>query len=65
MKIKVNGELHNFNGGTVNQLLREMKVSPDFVAVALNRKIVHRHERDCIDLEDGDVLELVKAAPGG
>tara|TARA_B100000029_G_scaffold473630_1_gene515205 strand:- start:514 stop:711 length:198 start_codon:yes stop_codon:yes gene_type:complete len=65
MKIKVNGSFQEFAGGTVNELLREMNISPDFVAVALNRKIVHRHERDSIDLEDGDVLELVKAAPGG
>ena len=65
MKIEVNGEFVSFKGGTVNHLLRELKISPDFVAVALNREIVHRHERDCIELKEGDTLEFVKAAPGG
>ena len=65
MKIKVNGKIVTFEGGTVNQLLRDLKISPDFVGVALNREIVHRHERDCIELKEGDALEFVKAAPGG
>ena len=65
MKIKVNGKIVTFEGGTVNQLLRDLKISPDFVAVALNREIVHRHERDCIELKEGDGLEFVKASSGG
>lgn len=66
MRVTVNGEDHETpDGSSVNDLLRQLGVAPDFVAVAVNREVVHHRDRETTALSEGDSVDVVRAAPGG
>ena len=66
MLIVVNGEPRNAPGGqTILELLHEMSLSPERVAVELNRVIVKRPEWGTAALEEGARLEIVQFVGGG
>ncbi len=64
--IQVNGESRSFESvPTIAQLLLELGVPIETVLVELNRQVVARIEFASTQLEDGDVLELVRFVGGG
>lgn len=66
IRITLNGVLRTAAAGsTVADLLRELAIRRDQVAVERNRAIVPRKDHETTALEDGDELELVTFLGGG
>lgn len=52
-------------GSTVRQLLQELDLDRDGIAVAVNRSIVPRSQHDDAVLPDGAKVEVIRAVGGG
>ena len=66
MHIQVNGEASMArDGATIADLLRELQVRPDRVAVELNLEILDRQEFDRRGLREGDRIEIISFMGGG
>ncbi|MFL6301117.1 MAG: sulfur carrier protein ThiS [Terriglobales bacterium] len=66
MKLIINGEEKPVdNVSSVSDLLRELGLKADRVAVELNREIAARTSWDSTKLKDGDRLEIVQFVGGG
>jgi len=66
MKLTINGEItENIRAGTVRELLEELKVEPDRVAVEVNLTVVRRADYGQYRLKEGDVVEIVNFVGGG
>lgn len=66
MHLFVNGEKKSVSdGATLSQLISELGMKGDRVAVELNREIVPRPQWDEAQLKDGDHLEIVHFVGGG
>jgi thiamine biosynthesis protein ThiS len=66
MQLFVNGDEKNYpNVTTLAQLIVELGMKGDRVAVELNREIVPRAQWDETQLRDGDRLEIVHFVGGG
>jgi sulfur carrier protein len=66
MQLCINGERKNYTGvATLLQLIGELGMKGDRVAVELNREIVPRERWDNVRLQDGDQLEIVHFVGGG
>jgi sulfur carrier protein len=66
MQIEVNGQQRvTMEGATVADLLRELDVRPDRVAVELNMEVLEREEFECRGLRDGDRVEILSFIGGG
>ena len=65
MKIRVNGDPRDVPAGeTVNTLIGRYQLSPDKVAVELNRRLVRAAAYDA-PLTEGDEVEIVTFVGGG
>lgn len=63
--IQLNGELREVTDGlTVRALLAEMKLSPEKVAVELNRRLLRGERYDTV-LNPNDAIEIVTFVGGG
>ncbi len=66
MHLFVNGEKKSVSdGATLSQLISELGMKGDRVAVEVNREIVPRPQWDGAELKDGDHLEIVHFVGGG
>ncbi len=66
MKIKVNGEMREFEAPLdVGLLAERLKLNPLQVAVERNREIVPRSRYSDVTLMDGDEIEIVHFIGGG
>lgn len=66
MKIEVNGEAREVADGlTVEELVRELGLRPEIVAVERNRELVTRSHRGTTRLAPGDRIEVVTLVGGG
>jgi thiamine biosynthesis protein ThiS len=66
MKIQVNGEGRTANAGvTVAELLRELDIRPDRVAVEVNTEVLNRQEFERRGLREGDHVEIIGFIGGG
>lgn len=66
MKIQLNGEPRPLSAGcTVADLLSELQLRREGVAVAINRRVVPRSQHGERVLEDGDQVEVITAVGGG
>lgn len=66
MKLIINGEDREFNSvATVSDLLAQLGMKSDRVAVELNRELAPRDRWTSIPLKDGDKLEIVHFVGGG
>jgi sulfur carrier protein len=66
MKLIINGEEKSVDKvSSVSELLRELGLKADRVAVELNREIAARGSWDSTHLKDGDRLEIVQFVGGG
>jgi len=66
MQIKVNGELHEMEGGsTLHALIHSLGLESKVMAAALNMEIVKQDQWDKSILNEGDVIELLDFVGGG
>ena len=65
MQITLNGEIHETAAVNVAQLLRELQLAPIGLAVAVNQSVVRRANLETYTLNEGDVVEIIRAVQGG
>ena len=66
MQIQLNGEQREFpDSSTIQQLLDQLKISKEMVAVELNENVVSRATFSDVQLKSGDVMEIVHMVGGG
>ena len=66
VNVSVNGKPHDLESGTtIAELLRNIGVNVQHVAVELNEQIVPRGEHTATALREGDRLEVVTFVGGG
>jgi len=65
MNLTINGEPRTPAAQTLAELVAELGMKPDRVAVELNREIVPRDRWPQTELKDGDQLEIVHFVGGG
>jgi sulfur carrier protein len=66
LQIQVNGEPRaTLQGSTIADLLRELNIRPDRVAVEVNLNILDRQEFDRRNLQEGDRVEIISFIGGG
>jgi thiazole synthase len=66
MKLIINGEDREFSSiSTLSDLLVQLGMKPDRVAVELNRELAPRDRWSSTQLCDGDKLEIVHFVGGG
>lgn len=66
LQIRVNGQPRDCrSGSTVGDLLRELEIKTDRVAVELNLEIVDREDFEHRSLKQGDRLEILSFIGGG
>ncbi|MDR2345825.1 MAG: sulfur carrier protein ThiS [Planctomycetaceae bacterium] len=66
MKLTINNEPREFNDNiTVRELLDQLNLSGQFVAVERNYSIVPYKTFNTSTLHDGDIIELVTLVGGG
>ena len=63
--VKINGELLDKDGKTVTEMLADMDISGQRVAVELNEEIVPKAKYSETVLKDGDKVEVVRFVGGG
>ncbi|WP_295093220.1 sulfur carrier protein ThiS [Ruminococcus sp.] len=63
--VKINGELLDKNGKSISDVLNEMGISVQRVAVELNEEIVPKANYNDTILNDGDIVEVVRFVGGG
>jgi thiamine biosynthesis protein ThiS len=65
MRIKVNGHDRELpDGSDIHALLAAHQLTPDKVAVELNRRLLRAEKYDIV-LKDGDEVEIVTFVGGG
>lgn len=65
MKLTVNGNATETQGSTVRELLDEMRILPERVAVEVNLSIIKKADFASLRLNDGDKVEIVSFVGGG
>lgn len=66
MNLTINGEKRQFTSvSTISELLDQLGMKPDRVAVELNRELIGRDRWNNTQLADGDKLEIVHFVGGG
>ncbi len=66
MKIRLNGKEYDTKGAkTVKELLEELDIHPQRVAVEVNLKIIKKSDYECTFLNEGDSVEVVSFVGGG
>ena len=63
--VKINGEMLDMAGKTVSEMLADMDINGQRVAVELNEEIVPKASYDETVLKDGDTVEVVRFVGGG
>ncbi len=65
MNVKVNGDDREITEGTtIRQLVQQFKLTPEKVAIELNRRLIRAEKYDHL-LESGDEIEIVTFVGGG
>lgn len=66
MKIKLNGQEQEFTGlKTAGDLLLQINIPRERVAVIINENVVRRADLDSTDLNEGDTVEVITMVGGG
>jgi len=63
--ITLNGEPRDTDATTVRQLVEQLGMGQQAVAVELNREVIPRAAHEQTPLQDGDALEVVTLVGGG
>ena len=65
-KIQLNGDPYEINNGTnLNELLNELKIQKNKVAIEVNGEIVEKNKYPNLILNKGDKVEIVQFIGGG
>ena len=65
MELSINGEKRAVTATTLSQLIEQLGMKADRVAIELNREIVPRDRWNESPLKDGDQIEIVHFVGGG
>ena len=65
LTVTLNGETRRTSAATVAELVRELGLRPEKVAVERNGEIAPRSQLAAVGLADGDVFEIVHFVGGG
>lgn len=65
MELTLNGEPKTVTGRTVADLVAELGLTGQAVAVEVNREVIPRREHRQTALSDGDAVEVVTLVGGG
>lgn len=65
MQIKLNGQDYQTEKETLSELLAELAIMPERVAVELNLKIIKRAELSTQKIREGDIIEIINFVGGG
>lgn len=66
MKVQVNNkEVEIDSASTLTQLITQLELPSQGIAVAINNKMIPRTEWECFSLQENDNLVIIKAACGG
>ena len=66
MRVQVNGESREVaEGSSLSELIEQLKLAPERLAVELNRRVVRRAAWEQTRLADGDRVEIVHFVGGG
>jgi thiamine biosynthesis protein ThiS len=66
MTLTINGEARHFTSiTTLSDLVSQLGMKPDRVAIELNRELIRRDRWPETQLSDGDKLEIVHFVGGG
>ncbi|MCR5201584.1 MAG: sulfur carrier protein ThiS [Lachnospiraceae bacterium] len=63
--VKINGEMYDFAGKNITEMLTELDYNPVRVAVEVNFSIVTKAEYNDYKLKDEDSVEVVQFVGGG
>lgn len=64
MQLTVNGKAHQFEGRTIRDLLDSLGLYGR-LAVEVNGNIIPKSDHGTVELDEGDVVEIVHAIGGG
>ncbi len=65
MKLIVNNQEKELSSRKISELIRELEIGEEFIAVAVNGKVVRRSNWQEIDLSDGDRIDIMSPVGGG
>ena len=65
MKLTVNGAPREFDKTTAGELLTELDIKRERVAVLINEQVLRRAQLDETELHEGDVVEIITMVGGG
>lgn len=65
MNILLNGEARQVSATTVTELITEVGLAGQAVAVEVNRNLIPKRQHTQTPLQDGDQIELVTLVGGG
>ena len=66
MEVMLNGEKREIpDGATVAQLLQQLQIQPERVAVEVNLTVLKRAQLPGVSLKPGDQVEIVQLIGGG
>jgi len=65
MNIKLNGDAHQTSSRTIAELLVEMEIPRQGVAVEVNLNIIKKADYETFQISDGDAVEIVNFVGGG
>ena len=66
MEVMLNGEKRDIpDGVTVAQLLQQLQIQPERVAVEVNLTVLKRAQLSGVSLKPGDQVEIVQLIGGG
>lgn len=63
--VTVNGEKHEVSEGNLLDLIHHFGLKKEWTIAEINKKGVERSEYDTIQLNNDDIIELVRAVAGG
>lgn len=65
MKLTLNGETRETDARTVSELVQQLGLAKQAVAVEVNRELVPRKQHAATALNEGDQVEVVTLVGGG
>jgi thiamine biosynthesis protein ThiS len=66
VRVQVNGEIRELpEGTTLGELVRELSLAPERLAIELNREVVRRAAWPETEIREGDAVEIVHFVGGG
>ncbi|MDX9714409.1 MAG: sulfur carrier protein ThiS [Dissulfurispiraceae bacterium] len=65
MKIKLNGEVYETSAANLKQLLQELRIVTNSVAIELNLTIIRKADHENTAIKENDTVEIIQFVGGG